>query len=124
MISYGDVLLTGVQSLLALAAGWGAGRWRALDAELAVPQLNAFVLRVCIPALQLWLLAVKTDMRSGENWRWVGGGARGRLWLGDCRPSALSCCVHTCLTHRSGHAQYCTRAPITPHTHTGCLACF
>lgn len=69
MIAYGRILTTGTQSLLALAAGWAAGRYKALDAEPAVAQLNLFVLRVCIPALQLWLLAVKTDMRRGDNWR-------------------------------------------------------
>jgi hypothetical protein len=53
MIAYGNVLLTGVQSLLALAAGWACARWRALDPEPAVTQLNLFVLRVCIPALQV-----------------------------------------------------------------------
>lgn len=68
MIAYGAILSTGTQSLLALAAGWAAARWRALDPEPAVAQLNAFVLRVCIPALQLWLLAVKADMRRGDNW--------------------------------------------------------
>ncbi|GBF97510.1 hypothetical protein Rsub_10433 [Raphidocelis subcapitata] len=72
MIAYGSVLQTGVQSLLALAAGWAAARWRALDPEPAVAQLNLFVLRVCIPALQVWLLAVKTDMRRADNWRVIG----------------------------------------------------
>ncbi|KIZ00566.1 hypothetical protein MNEG_7398 [Monoraphidium neglectum] len=68
MIDYVNIMLTGVQSLLALAAGWACARWRALDSEPAVQQLNLFVLRVCIPALQVWLLAVKTDMRRKENW--------------------------------------------------------
>ncbi|KAI8471342.1 MAG: hypothetical protein J3K34DRAFT_233772 [Monoraphidium minutum] len=72
MIDYGNTLLTGVQSLLALAAGWAAARWRALDPEPAVAQLNLFVLRVCIPSLQVMLLAVKTDMRRPDNWRVLG----------------------------------------------------
>lgn len=69
MIDYGNVLLTGIQSLLALAAGWACARGRVLDPEPAVQQLNLFILRVCIPALQVWLLAVKTDMRQTDNWR-------------------------------------------------------
>jgi hypothetical protein len=73
MIDYVNIMLTGVQSLLALAAGWACARWRALDSEPAVQQLNLFVLRVCIPALQVWLLAVKTDMRRKENWRYGAG---------------------------------------------------
>lgn len=32
---------------------------------------NTLVLRFCIPCLQIWLLAVKTDMQQSENWRCV-----------------------------------------------------
>jgi hypothetical protein len=40
-------------------------------AEPTVAYTNTLVLRFCIPCLQIWLLAVKTDMQQAENWRWV-----------------------------------------------------
>lgn len=61
----------GIQSLLAVACGWGCGRWEVVDAEPTVAYTNTLVLRFCIPCLQIWLLAVKTDMQQAENWRWV-----------------------------------------------------
>jgi hypothetical protein len=59
----------GLQSLLAVAAGWACGRWRLLKPDPTVVVLNTLVLRVCIPCLQVWLLAVMTDMRTPGNWR-------------------------------------------------------
>lgn len=78
MIQYGNILLTGVQSLLALAAGWAAGRWRALDPEPCVQQLNLFVLRVCIPALQVggWWLKVTALTRPRPGRRRAAGTRR------------------------------------------------
>jgi hypothetical protein len=58
----------GIQSLLALFGGWACSRWRVLEAEPTVKNLNLFILKFCIPCLQLWLLAVKTNMQSTDNW--------------------------------------------------------
>jgi predicted permease len=59
----------GIQSLLAVACGWGCGRWGVVDAEPTVQYTNTLVLKFCIPCLQIWLLAVKTDMQQADNWR-------------------------------------------------------
>jgi predicted permease len=59
-----------------MGVGWAAARWRALEPGAtpaqAVALLNTLVMRVCLPALQLHLLGVQTDMSRSENWRWVG----------------------------------------------------
>jgi hypothetical protein len=60
---------TGVQSLLAVACGWCCGHWEMVDAQPTVQYTNTLVLRFCIPCLQIWLLAVKTDMQRADNWR-------------------------------------------------------
>jgi hypothetical protein len=53
-----------------VAAGWGCGRWRVVpEPEACVQHVNTLVLRFCIPCLQVWLLAFKTDMQQGDNWR-------------------------------------------------------
>jgi predicted permease len=48
--------------------GWACAKWGVLEPEPTVQHLNRFVLKVCIPCLQVWLLAVKTDMRVVSNW--------------------------------------------------------
>ncbi len=56
-----------------IAAGWGASRCRLLQQactdDQAVSLLNVLVMRVCLPALQLQLLAIYSDMRHMQNWR-------------------------------------------------------
>lgn len=69
MIHYSRILQTGIQSLLAVGCGWGCGRWAVVDPEPTVAYTNTLVLRFCIPCLQVWLLAVETDMQQADNWR-------------------------------------------------------
>jgi predicted permease len=59
--------LAGLQSLLAVSFGWGCGRFRVLDSQTTVNSINTLVLKFCIPCLQVWLLAIKTDMREPGN---------------------------------------------------------
>jgi hypothetical protein len=59
----------GIQSLLAVACGWGCGRWGVLQPDPTVAHVNTLVLKFCIPCLQVWLLAIKTDMRQPGSWR-------------------------------------------------------
>lgn len=61
----------GVQSLLAVACGWCCGKWQVLEADPTVQYTNTLVLKFCIPCLQVWLLAIKTDMRQPGNWRYA-----------------------------------------------------
>jgi hypothetical protein len=57
--------------LLAMGAGWLAARQRWIDAPVVVKVLNELVLRLCLPSMQLWLLAISTDLRDWESWRWA-----------------------------------------------------
>ncbi|KAF6250626.1 hypothetical protein COO60DRAFT_788713 [Scenedesmus sp. NREL 46B-D3] len=68
MIAYLNILQTGIQSLLAVACGWGCGRWSVLQPDPTVAQVNTMVLKFCLPCLQVWLLAIKTDMRQPGSW--------------------------------------------------------
>ncbi|KAF8057744.1 SYT2 [Scenedesmus sp. PABB004] len=72
MIHYDRILQTGLQSLGAVGAGWGCGSAGLLAPGPTVVHVNALVLKFCIPCLQVWLLAIKTDMREPGNWRALG----------------------------------------------------
>lgn len=61
-------MCAGLQSLLAVACGWGCGAAGVLAPEPTVSAINTLVLRFCIPCLQVWLLAIKTDMCAPGNW--------------------------------------------------------
>uniref|UniRef100_A0A383WG39 Auxin efflux carrier component n=1 Tax=Tetradesmus obliquus TaxID=3088 RepID=A0A383WG39_TETOB len=68
MIEYSSIFQTGIQSLLAVACGWGCGRWGVLQPDPTVVNVNTLVLKFCIPCLQVHLLAIKTDMRQPGSW--------------------------------------------------------
>ncbi|WIA31398.1 hypothetical protein OEZ86_002297 [Tetradesmus obliquus] len=68
MIDYSSIFQTGIQSLLAVACGWGCGRWGVLQPDPTVVNVNTLVLKFCIPCLQVHLLAIKTDMRQPGSW--------------------------------------------------------
>eukprot|EP00879_Flechtneria_rotunda_P028058 GHRR01030135.1.p1 GENE.GHRR01030135.1~~GHRR01030135.1.p1 ORF type:complete len:169 (+),score=60.00 GHRR01030135.1:337-843(+) len=68
----GRMPAAGIQSLLAVACGWACGLWHVLEPEATVQHVNTLVLKFCIPCLQVWLLAVKTDMRVSGNWSALG----------------------------------------------------
>lgn len=55
--------------LAAIWTGYMAARMRAVDPATMVKHVNELVLKLCLPSMQLWLLAVKTDLRNWELWR-------------------------------------------------------
>jgi hypothetical protein len=61
---YLPVAMTGLQMLCVTAVGYVVGRQRLMEPAIACRVLNRFVVLVCLPALQFWLLAIKTDMRN------------------------------------------------------------
>ncbi|GLI63412.1 hypothetical protein VaNZ11_006378 [Volvox africanus] len=69
---YLPVVQTGLQTLCIIAAGRLAAARGLFDPAPVCRVLNRFVIVVCLPALQFWLLAIKTDMRNMEHWRAVG----------------------------------------------------
>ncbi len=56
--------------LTAIWIGWMAARMRAIDPSTMVKHINELVLKLCLPSMQLWLLAVKTDLRNWDSWRY------------------------------------------------------
>ncbi|GFR44644.1 hypothetical protein Agub_g5933, partial [Astrephomene gubernaculifera] len=71
-IGYLPVVQIGLQTLCIIAAGRLAASRGLFDPATVCRTLNRFVVVVCLPALQFWLLAIKTDMRNMEHWRAVG----------------------------------------------------
>ncbi|KAG2495515.1 hypothetical protein HYH03_006458 [Edaphochlamys debaryana] len=69
---YLPVIQTGLQTLIIIAAGRLAATRGLFEPASTCRTLNRFVVVVCLPALQFWLLAIKTDMRNMEHWRAVG----------------------------------------------------
>ncbi len=63
---YMPVLQTGLQMLCIIGAGRLAASRGLFEPAPVCRTLNRFVVTVCLPALQFWLLAIKTDMRNME----------------------------------------------------------
>ena len=59
----------GIQTLVCILSGWVAAKHGGFDTRATIKLLNLFVLRLCLPSLQIWLLAIKTDMRHMDNWK-------------------------------------------------------
>ncbi|KAG2494243.1 hypothetical protein HYH03_007598 [Edaphochlamys debaryana] len=63
------VVNVGIQILAAIGLGWALVRWRILDGEKYMPQVNTLVLWVGITALNGYYLGLKLDLYDGEAWR-------------------------------------------------------
>lgn len=63
---YLAVVTTGIQTLCIIGAGRLAANRGLFEPTSVTRILNRFVVVVCLPALQFWLLAIKTDMRNME----------------------------------------------------------
>ncbi|KAG2449599.1 hypothetical protein HYH02_005132 [Chlamydomonas schloesseri] len=78
---YLPVVTTGIQTLCIIGAGRLAANRGLFEPTSVCRILNRFVVVVCLPALQFWLLAIKTDMRNMEMacTAWVVVFERGKL---------------------------------------------
>ncbi|GLC60668.1 hypothetical protein PLESTB_001655900 [Pleodorina starrii] len=113
---YLPVVQTGLQTLCIIAAGRLAASRGLFDPAPVCRTLNRFVVVACLPALQFWLLAIKTDMRNMEHWRAVGAFMLWTLLV------QIACTTWVLLFEGGKLSRICVHSLVLAANNTGILA--
>ncbi|KAG2450686.1 hypothetical protein HYH02_004525 [Chlamydomonas schloesseri] len=72
MWQFQGVLNAGVQILLVVFCGWCFSRFRLLEPDKFMGQINVLLLRVGFTSLNIYLLGIKLNLKDAEAWRSLG----------------------------------------------------